>query len=70
MSKVLYENKTQIIQVIYNEEGEKREVIPGGTVELEKAHGDRLLNVLAPVQLAEKAPAKADKKSEDKGEDK
>lgn len=37
----LFRNKTDMLQVVYDEGGNKYEVVPGGTVELDEKHAAR-----------------------------
>lgn len=39
--KLRYRNKSEVLQVLYDERGTKREVVPGGTIKLTKAHASK-----------------------------
>jgi hypothetical protein len=54
MAKKLFENKTKLMQVIYDEHGNKYEVVPGGTVEGEEKVMERYgcLKVVDPKKVA------------------
>jgi len=45
-----FKNITTRLQVIYDESGDKKEVVPGGTIILDEAWGRRFARVLAPVE--------------------
>jgi len=48
--EVRYKNKSDVLQVLYDERGTKREVIPGGTIKLTKAHASRFRFLVPVVQ--------------------
>ena len=45
-----FKNITTRLQVIYDETGDKKEVVPGGTIILDEAWGRKFSRVLAPVE--------------------
>jgi hypothetical protein len=45
-----FKNITTRLQVIYDETGDKKEVVPGGTIILDEAWGRKFARVLAPVE--------------------
>lgn len=45
-----FKNITTKLQVIYDETGDKKEVVPGGTIILDEAWGRKFARVLAPVE--------------------
>ena len=45
-----FKNITNRLQVIYDETGDKKEVVPGGTIILDEAWGRKFARVLAPVE--------------------
>ena len=45
-----FKNITTRLQVIYDESGDKKEVVPGGTIILDEAWGRRFARVLAPIE--------------------
>jgi len=51
-----FKNITTKLQVIYDETGDKKEVVPGGTIILDEAWGRKFARVLAPVEA--KKPSK------------
>lgn len=44
-----YRNKTSILQVIYDERGDRREIVPGGTLILNENWGRKYRKILEPV---------------------
>lgn len=60
MAKKTFMNKTDRMQVVYDESITKYEVVPGGTVELEGDVGERYGGVLKEATKEEKKDAKKD----------
>lgn len=53
MARKRFRNKTKYLQLVYDEHGERREIVPGGTVILEEAWGrrfGRVLELVGPVK--------------------
>lgn len=46
MAKKRFKNKTKKLQVIYDDSGERREIVPNGTIVLEEDWGRRFGRVL------------------------
>jgi len=57
MARKRFRNKTNRLQLVYDEHGEKREIVPGGTVILEESWGRRFARVLELVDSANKTSA-------------
>lgn len=55
MARKRFRNKTDRIQLIYDESGNKRELIPKGTVVLEEKWGRRYSRILELVQKSRRA---------------
>lgn len=62
MAKKSYFNKTNSLQVVYDEAMNKYELVPNGTVELEEDVAKRFFGVLAQVQAKSVATKAADAK--------
>ena len=68
MARKRFRNKTKYLQLVYDEHGERREIVPGGTVILEEAWGrrfGRVLELVGPVKKtvsASKSTRDEDKK--------
>ena len=56
MARKRFKNRTDKLQIIYDEQGVKREIVPNGTIILEENWGKRFSKVLAPVD--KKKPSK------------
>jgi len=52
-----YRNKTETLQVIYDEKGERREIVPNGTIILEEKWAKKFRRVLEPVNTVKKEEA-------------
>ena len=50
MARKRFKNITTKLQVIYDETGDKKEVVPGGTIILDEDWGRKFARVLAPVE--------------------
>jgi len=50
MARKRFRNKTNRIQVVYNESGDRREIVPEGTIILEESWGRRFNRVLEMVE--------------------
>lgn len=61
-----FKNVSDSLQVIYDESGNKREIVPGGTIILEENWGQKFARFLVVVE----APRKETKKEDDKKTDK
>lgn len=63
--RLRYKNKTRILQILYNEHGEKFELVPNGTILLTKEWAARYMKVLEAVPTAVLA---TDKQKADKAD--
>ena len=45
-----FKNVTDKLQILYDENGNKREVVPGGTIILDESWGRKFSRFLAPVE--------------------
>ena len=70
MARKRFRNKTKYLQLVYDEQGEKREIVPNGTVILEESWGRRFAGVLELVVPAKTQTANDGKKDDGKKEDK
>lgn len=66
MARKRFRNKTKYLQLVYDEHGERREIVPGGTVILEEAWGRRFGKVLELVETGKKAVSTEGSKKEEK----
>ena len=46
MARKRYKNKTDVLQVVYDEQGSKRQIVPGGTIIMEEKWAGRYHRVL------------------------
>lgn len=58
MARKRFKNKTKRLQLIYDERGERREIVPNGTIILEEDWGKRFGKVLEIVEAKKGATAK------------
>ena len=58
MARKRFKNKTDRLQLVYDEQGIKREIVPNGTIILEEKWGERFSRVLELVPT-KKAPKKS-----------
>lgn len=56
MARKRYRNKTDVLQIVYDEQGTKREVVPDGTIIMEDSWAKRYHRVLEEVPTVSKAP--------------
>lgn len=62
MARKRFRNKTAYLQLVYDEHGERREIVPNGTIILEESWGRRFGRVLELVEPEKKTSAKATEK--------
>jgi pyruvate/oxaloacetate carboxyltransferase len=54
MARKRYRNKTDVLQIVYDEQGVKREVVPDGTIIMEDSWAKRYHRVLEEVPTVPK----------------